>query len=176
MHRMLLLATCLIAAACANTGRQANDNSISDDYAELRDSTCYTVDLFDTFDVQPATADVPPQYAAFLGEWGYGAWNGEWCHDLLVLSVTPGGEVDLLAMHAPSLPLNQPATVFRRKAFVDINGTLRYAHGKERHVYRIDGPYLVGQRTGNVGEFQIAMTRKGVVPSPIAKPIRLASK
>lgn len=174
MHRTLLLATCLFVAACAVSNTDGNKKTISDDYAELRDNTCYTVDLFDTFTVQPAAADVPPQFAAFLGEWGYGAWDGEWCHDLLILSVTSGGQVDLLAMHAPNDRLNQPATAFRRKAFIDINGTLRYTHGAERHVYRLDGPYMVGQRTGNVGEFQIAMTKKGTVPSPVARPVRLA--
>ncbi|MBY8975150.1 hypothetical protein KHP62_04980 [Rhodobacteraceae bacterium NNCM2] len=175
MQRTLLLSLCLLAAACAPLGKAKKEAGLSDNYAEVRDADCYTVDLFDKFEIQNPGPDVPANYAAFLGDWGRGAWNGKWCHDLLILRVDANGSVDMLDMHAPNESLNQPPTVFRRKGFIDLNGTLRFAYGKERRVYWIDRNYLVGTRTGNLGQFKIAMTRKDLVPSPVARPAKLAS-
>ncbi|MEM7178810.1 MAG: hypothetical protein AAGD47_04565 [Pseudomonadota bacterium] len=174
MRKIFLLAACLATAACA-PGVVKRQKAESKEYAELRDADCYTVDLFDEVDIEPPAPNVPENIRAFLGDWGYGAWNGTWCHDMLIYKVTPAGEVTLMDMHAPNFSLNQPPTVFRRTGYVDLNGTLRFAYGKERRVYRIDRQFLVGSRTGNLGEFRIAMTRKDIVPAPINRPLKLVS-
>ncbi|MEM7507581.1 MAG: hypothetical protein AAF415_12630 [Pseudomonadota bacterium] len=172
MGRIYVLAACLLALGCAPKTEKVKDQPR--DYSFFADSSCYTVDLFDRFEIQPASAEVPAEYRGFVGDWGNGAWNGNWCHDLKILSVSPTGEVDLLDMHAPKESIGAPATVFRRKAFINNEGELRFAYGAERHSYRLDGRHLVGKRTGIGGEWEIAMTRKDVVPVPRQRPERLA--
>ncbi|MEL6475863.1 MAG: hypothetical protein AAFR17_00940 [Pseudomonadota bacterium] len=170
MSRYLLLAACLAVLGCAKPPKKVEKPT---DYTTFLDSSCYTVDLFDRHDIIPASAEVPVAFRGYLGDWGNGAWDGQWCHDLRVLSVSPSGEVDLLDMHAPRYT-NSPATVFRRKAIIDGDGNLRFAYDKETHIYRLDGRFLVGKRIGDQGELEIAMTRKDVVPLPVARPERLA--
>ncbi|MEM0922797.1 MAG: hypothetical protein AAGF44_04370 [Pseudomonadota bacterium] len=170
MSRYLLLAACLTVLGCAPPPKKVEK---SKDYSAFLDSSCYTVDLFDRHEIVPASASVPQGFRGYLGDWGNGAWNGKWCHDLRVLSVSPSGEVDLLDMHAPKTATS-PATVFRRKAIIDRDGNLRFTYDKETHVYRLEGRFLVGKRIGDHGEFEIAMTRKDVVPLPVVRPERLA--
>ena len=170
MSRIAFLAVCLIAAGCAQKEKVAEKPK---DYTTFLNSDCYTVDLFDKHEIIPASAQVPAAFHGYLGDWGNGAWNGSWCHDLRVLNVTPTGEVDLLDMHAPRT-VDSPATVFRRKGIIDNDGNLRFAYGKEVHIYRLDGRFLVGKRVGDQGSLDIAMTRKDVVPFPVARPTELA--
>lgn len=174
MKRAVGILACLACLGCAQKPEKVAKPV--KDYTQFIDSSCYTVDLFDRFEVQPASAKVPEQYRGYLGDWGNGAWNGNWCHDLMVLSVSPTGVVDLLSMHAPKEALGHPATVFRRKGVIDQNGELRFAYGKETHIYRLDGKLLVGKRAGAFGEWEIAMTRKDFVPLPPIRPERLALK
>ncbi|MEM9043131.1 MAG: hypothetical protein AAGC81_00440 [Pseudomonadota bacterium] len=171
MKRLLIAALCVVAAACGPDKQAAAPAPEAlPTYASLRDSSCYTVDLFDPVTIKTPGPEVPAQYHGFLGEWGGGAWNGKWCHDLVIYEVRANGEVELLSMHAPNFDINHPPTVFKRKAVIDINNTLRMAAGFDRMVYNLDRQFLVGKRTGRSGEYEIALTRKNGSPIPIARP------
>ena len=175
MKRFLIATLCVVVAAC-DSGNQATAPAPEGlpTYASLRNSDCYTVDLFDPVEIKTPAANVPPQFAAFLGEWGGGAWNGKWCHDLVIYDVKANGEVELLSMHAPNFDINHPPTVFKRKAVIDVNNTLRMVAGDDRMVYNIDRQFLVGTRSGKSGSYEIALTRKGASPFPVARPTQLA--
>jgi hypothetical protein len=137
-------------------------------------SDCYTVDLFTKVKIEKPADDVPEAYRQFLGNWGAGAWNDIWCHDLLVAKVHADGRVDLVEMLAPHAAWNYPATAFNRTARIDGQGNLRFAYGTERLSYRIENGKLVGERSGTYGDLRIVMVRRGVPPIPTPKPIRLA--
>ncbi|WP_285670052.1 hypothetical protein [Paralimibaculum aggregatum] len=141
------------------------------DTISLREPGCYTVDLFREVKIN-RTKGLPKKYAAFLGEWGNGVWNGKWCHDLLIHTVTADGTVELLDMHAPSEHYRQPASIFKRKGQIRDDGVLYFAHGLTTRQYKIgkDG-FLYGYAEGQPwGDARIVMSRKGVVPLPRARP------
>ncbi|MEM9737342.1 MAG: hypothetical protein AAF908_12180, partial [Pseudomonadota bacterium] len=173
MTRKLAALLCLAALGCTHAPEKAKGPT-EPDYTSFVNADCYTVDLFDRFELVPPGQSVPAEWRGYVGEWGNGAWNGKWCHDLTILSVSADGEVDLLDMHAPQYDRNISASVYRRKGFIDRNGHLRFTYLGETHVYRLDGRYLVGERQGDIGQYRIAMTRKDVVPLPSTKPERLA--
>lgn len=176
MKKAGLLLACVACVACAHKPEKTEVKPVAD-YSQYTDSSCYTVDLFDEWKIAPPAADVPDRYKGYLGDWGNGAWNGNWCHDLRVLKVTADGRVDVLDMHAPDANLKYPATVFRRKGIIDKDGNLRFSYGRETHVYRLDGRFLVGKREGKLGQYKIALTRKDVVPLPPTRPVvQLAQK
>jgi len=136
---------------------------------------CYTVDLFKPVPVETPTPEVPPEYAAFLGRWGNGWWNGSWCHDLLIHAVHADGRAELLDMHAPSEKYAQPASIFKRTGRIREDGTLYFAHGLTRRRYVIENGVMRGLREdGAHGRLEIVMTRKGVVPLPRPRPVRIA--
>ncbi|MEM9099296.1 MAG: hypothetical protein AAGC79_12320 [Pseudomonadota bacterium] len=171
MKRLLISALCVVLAACGPEKKAAAPAPEAlPTYANLRDSDCYTVDLFDPVQIKAPGSDVPVQYHGFLGEWGGGAWNGKWCHDLVIYEVRANGEVELLSMHAPNFEIGYPPTVFKRTAVIDINNTLRLVAGDDRMVYNLDRQFLVGKRTGKRGDYQIALTRKGSAPFPVFRP------
>ena len=136
---------------------------------------CYTVDLFQEVPVNTPAPGVPAEHAAFLGRWGNGVWNGSWCHDLLVHTVHADGRVELLDMHAPSEKYAAPASIFKRTGRIGEDGTLRFSHGLTTRRYAIRDSALYGVREdGAHGRLEIVMTRKGVVPLPRPRPIRVA--
>lgn len=137
-------------------------------------SDCYTVDLFTPEKVRKPAKDVPEEYRKFLGRWTGGAWNNVWCHDLLVYDVHADGRADLVEMHAPYEPWNQPATAFNRVARIDKDGNLRFSQGVERTTYRIENGYLVGTRAGLYGNLKITLYQGQRPPIPKPKPMRLA--
>lgn len=135
---------------------------------------CYTVDLFTPEKVRKPEKDVPEKYKAYLGRWGGGAWNDVWCHNLLVYKVHKDGQAELVEMHAPYEPFNQPATAFNRIGRIGDDGVLRFTQGLERTAYKIDGGYLFGTRGGVYGNLEIVLRQKGMPPIPRRKPVRLA--
>ena len=135
---------------------------------------CYTVDLFTPEKVRKPKADVPAEYRAFLGRWSGGAWNNVWCHDLLVYDVHKDGTVDLVEMHAPYEPWNQPATAFNRKGRIDGNGILRFSQGVETTAYRLENGFVVGTRSGLYGDLVITLFQGARPPVPQPKPVKLA--
>ncbi|MEM8790925.1 MAG: hypothetical protein AAGE80_04860 [Pseudomonadota bacterium] len=172
MKRLLIAALCVVATACGSDNRQAAPQpEVLPTYASLRNSDCYTVDLFDPVKYSPPGPEVPAQYQAFYGAWVGGAWNGKWCHDLIVYEIKPNGEVKVLSMHAPNSSIDHPPTVFKRRAVIDINNTLRFTNGANRHVYQLDRHFLVGKRTGPAGDYTIALTRENDSPLPVARPV-----
>jgi hypothetical protein len=146
-----------LTAACATreTAQQP------DPFLTTRDDSCYTVDLFSPAPVVAPGAEVPEKWRAFSGRWGGGAWEGEWCHDLHVLSIAPDGEVVLIETHAPHYAWGKPATAFRRKARIDSDGRLRMAYGRTEVEYWYEGGLLFGLRDEGAGAQRIALTRRG---------------
>ena len=133
---------------------------------------CYTVVLFDEYEIKPPAEGVPPEYARFLGKWERGAWNGQWCHDLLVTEVTPTGKVNLVDMHAPYEPFGAPASAFQRVGRIDKDGNLRLRYGTESVTYRYEDGRLVGERQGIYGTMIAVLRSEGdvPVPLPLARP------
>jgi len=133
--------------------------------------------LFTKVKVEKPADGIPEAHQQFLGNWGAGAWDDIWCHDLLISKVDAGGRVELVDMHAPYVPWNYPATAYRRVGRIDEDGNLRFAYGTERRTYRIENGNLIGERSGTFGNLQIVMRRRGAPPVPIPAPdsARLAS-
>ena len=171
MRNFLLVAACVFVSGCLAIQTQVTPQVAP--VANAVNSDCYTVDLFTNGTVEKPAADVPEAYRQFLGEWGGGAWNDFWCHDLLVIKVHADGQVDLVEMLAPHKPWNYPATAFRRKARIDTDGNLRFVYGTERLSYRIESGKLVGSRSGLYGNLEIVLVRRGVPPIPTPNPLRL---
>ncbi|MEM6974224.1 MAG: hypothetical protein AAF577_15605 [Pseudomonadota bacterium] len=148
---------------------------------DLTRSDCYTVTLFDGFDIKPPPEGTPVAHAAFLGEWRFGAWDGKWCHDLLVTEILDDGTVILMDKHAPYVPWGQPATAFERKGRIDQNGVLRFRHGTTQRSYRLDADSgrLVGMREDVNGALTAELRRSGVslvAPVPPTRADALARR
>ncbi|MEL6769140.1 MAG: hypothetical protein AAFP17_18320 [Pseudomonadota bacterium] len=166
----VLLAGCLGAekpVESAKAPERPIDRTVSD---------CYTVVLFDDVEVKKPADDVPFTYAAFLGEWTNGAWDGKWCHDLLIYEVSADGRVEMMDMHAPYEPWNQPASAFRRVGRIDKDGVLRFAHGTTQRSYQIVNGRLEGRRSGGAsGEYVAQLKRPWDVPVPRPRPVGIAA-
>lgn len=165
----------------AQTGAQSRALPVD----EVVANNCYTVDLFTKVKVQKPGADVPIAFQEFLGEWGGGAWNGVWCHGLLVSKVYADGRADLIDMHAPYEPWAQPATAFRRVGRIDDDGVLRFSYGTTRLSYRIENGRMYGTNNGLRGNLKVTLVRRGkspvrnlarrvVSPIPAPNPVRLS--
>jgi len=167
MRSVLLVGMCVVLSGCLGFGRE--EKAEAPPPTPVVTSDCYTVDLFTKAKVQKASADVPNDYSQFLGEWGGGAWNDVWCHDLLVTKVYPDGRADLFEMHAPYEPWGQPATAFKRTARIDKDGNLRFAYGTETLTYRIVNGKLEGKRSGTMGNLTVSLVQRGVPPIPVPR-------
>ncbi len=136
---------------------------------------CYTVDLFDPYTIENPGPDVPEETSAFLGVWKNGSWGGKWCHDLYITKAFPDGSVELLDAYGPYRDAGIEATVFKRQGRVK-DGVLTFNSQNRSPVeYRIVGDYLVGERRGTLGTFEITMSREdkiAEVPLPPRKPVR----
>ena len=173
MRQLTMAGLALLASACAKTpGDVARAPEPAD--VSLTEPGCYTVDLFKPVPINDPAPGVPPEYAAFLGEWGNGVWNGSWCHDMLIHTVHADGRAELLDMHAPTEVYGAPASIFKRIGQIGEDGTLRFSHDVTTRSYRIVDGRLHGLRDGGFGRLEIVMTRKGVVPEPRPRPVRLA--
>lgn len=170
MRSVLLVGMCVVLSGCLGFGRQ--EKAEAPPPPPVVTSDCYTVDLFTKAKVEKASAEVPNAYSQFLGEWGGGAWNDVWCHDLLVTKVYPDGRADLFEMHAPYEPWSQPATAFRRTARIDKDGNLRFAYGTETLSYRIVNGRLEGRRSGTLGNLTVSLVQRGVPPIPVPRASR----
>ncbi|MEM6944285.1 MAG: hypothetical protein AAF565_11105, partial [Pseudomonadota bacterium] len=152
LGRLTFLAgSCLLLAGCLGSGKKVVEAEPEQPF-DRTVSDCYTVVLFDEFEIKAPADEVPPEFAAFVGEWTNGAWEGKWCHDITIFEVTADGRVDLMDMHAPYEPWGQPASAFRRTGRIDKDGVLRFAHGTTRRSYRIVNGRLEGTRSGGSGE------------------------
>ena len=171
MRIYLLVTACVIVSGCV--GPQAQDASQTASDETNVNSDCYTVDLFTETKIEKPASDVPEAHRQFLGDWGGGAWNDFWCHDLRVTKVHSDGQVDLVEMLAPHEPWNYPATAFRRTGRIDSNGNLRFAYGTERLSYHIENGKLIGDRSGLYGNLHIKLVRSGEPPVPAPNPLRL---
>ena len=134
---------------------------------------CYTVDLFDPYNIEYPEAGVPKESSAFLGVWKQGAWNGSWCHDLYVTKVYADGRVDVIDAYAPGG--NNDATVFKRTGRIE-NGVLKFKSiGSAEVSYTVNGNFLIGKRLDKFGRSEITLNRDiglALVPVPPVKPVR----
>lgn len=172
MRILLLVTACVLVSGCMGNKKQVQV-AAPQPIETIVNSDCYTVDLFTDAKIQTPDDDVPEPYRRFLGEWGGGAWDDIWCHDLRVTDVHADGRVELVDMHAPHEEWNYPATAFSRTARIDGDGNLRFAYGTERHSYRIENGKLVGHRSGAYGNLRIELKLLGQPPIPTPKPVRM---
>lgn len=145
-------------AACApkpKVTRTAFDKTVKED--------CYTVDLFTPAVIEAPQTNVPQPWQDFSGHWGGGAWEGVWCHDLYVLSISPGGEVDLIEAHAPYEPWGKVATAFRRKATLTADSRLRLFYRGVRVEYWVENGRLYGAQFEGGVERRVTLSRRGKV-------------
>lgn len=168
MKRYMAIFAVLAVAGCG--GKKPEAVAVVDAGDKLKPD-CYTVDLFDPFTVESPPAELADEASGFLGVWKNGAWNGDWCHDLYVTRVGADGQVEVLDAYGPLRASGLEATVFRRKGTLK-NGVLRFQSHGGMVEYRRNGEYLVGERKGVLGEFEIFMTREDGIKTD--EPIMLA--
>lgn len=155
MYRFFLTLGVIMLAGCAAKPKGPPEDLL----AKQLKPGCYTVDLFDPFDVIAPARDVPKNVSAFLGAWKDGAWDGRWCHELIVTKVFADGRVELLDLYGPLHDYGLQATVFRRKGTI-IDGKLQVGTiGHSTATYERVGKYLVGRRTGRIGTYEITMAK-----------------
>jgi hypothetical protein len=171
MKRLAAVFGLLGIAGCA-AEKQAE---VEVDISKRLSPGCYTVDLFDPYTIEYPGPDVPEDASAFLGVWKNGAWGGHWCHDLYIMRAFADGSVELLDAYGPFHRVGIDATVFKRKGRVK-DGVLSFNSQQGSRVeYRIVGDYLVGERKGSLGTFEITMSREerlAQIPLPPKKPLR----
>ncbi|MEL6264526.1 MAG: hypothetical protein AAFR52_02600 [Pseudomonadota bacterium] len=175
MRWIVFVAAAAALAACSLTNEKPPVTAAPEVEPDLTRSDCYTVVLYDGFDIAPAPAQIAPEHAAFLGEWRFGAWDGEWCHDLIVTEIAADGQVTLMDLHAPHEPWGQPASAFKRTARIDPEGVLRFRHGVTNRAYRLDPRgRLVAERTFGNTVYTAELRRPGP-PLPRPRPEGLAA-
>jgi hypothetical protein len=161
MNRLAAAIGLLAIAGCASEERQAN---VEADIGKRLSPGCYTVDLFDPYTIERPGPGVPEDARAFLGVWKNGAWGGHWCHDLYITRAFADGSVELLDAYGPYREVGIEATVFKRKGQVE-DGVLTFRSQHKSPVrYRVVGDYLVGERRGKLGTFEITMSREEGLP------------
>ena len=166
MRILLLLTGCVLVSGCSLFQKSKVTPPVQPVQEVVADD-CYTVDLFTKITVEQPEDGVPVANQQFLGEWGGGAWNDVWCHGLLVTKIYADGRVELVDMHAPYAPWNQPATAFRRVGRVDEDGNLRFAYGTVRRSYRIENGKLIGTNNGQFGNLHVELARFETQPNPV---------
>lgn len=124
------------------------------------DAGCYTVDLFTPSAVTTPTSDVPTEWHGYLGKWGGGAWEGKWCHDLYVLSISAEGQVDVISAHAPFPEWGLEATAFRRQGFIDEDGRMTVRYKDIVVEYRLEKGNLLGDRVQNKAKMRIKLSQQ----------------
>jgi len=160
MRHFPAVAAALILSGCGGSDRAPAP--LADPFAQTRDSSCYTVDLFTEVRINRPSDDVPEDWRGFSGRWGGGKWAGEWCHDLYVLDIQPDGRVRLIETYAPYEPWGKRAAAFTRTARIDPDGRLRLRYGRTRMEYWLKDGELRGVRDEGGGELLIAMERRSV--------------
>lgn len=170
MQKTIAVLAVLLAVGCTAEKRA----KVEVDLRKNLSPGCYTVDLFDPYEIQYPGPEVPTEHAQFLGVWQNGAWGGTWCHDLYITKVFPDGRVELLDAHGPD-GAGYEATVFKRTGQIQ-DGVLTFTSvGSVPVSYRLVGEFLVGERRSTIGSVEITMSRTdgiALVPVPPEKPVR----
>jgi len=166
LRQALMLATGLLLLGCAEKPKEV----VQKEPEITTRPDCYTVVLFDKHPIVPPVEGVPAEYARFLGQWKQGAWNGEWCHDLLITEVMKDGQVRMVDMHAPYEPWGQPASAFQRIGRIDKDGNLNVRYGTESVRYRVEKGQLVAHRSGVHGDLVAVLQQEGYTPLPPMRP------
>lgn len=171
MQKFLALAALVIVSACVEKKPEPPKKSLAENLV----SDCYTVDLFDPFQIEYPDGSVPADSRAFLGVWKQGAWNGNWCHDLYVTKVHADGRVEVLDAHAPDLKGGNDATVFKRTGRIEDGVLTLVSLGSAQVKYRVEGDFLLGERIDAFGKSEIVLGREvglAQVPIPPIKPVQ----
>lgn len=155
---MGLLALGLVLAGCAPKRVATGPTP----YDVTADPGCYTVDLFTPSTVTTPTSDVPSEWHGYLGKWGGGAWEGKWCHDLYVLSISPDGKVDVISAHAPFPEWGREATAFRRQGFIGKDGRMTVRFKDVVVEYRLKNGSLLGDRVQNKAKMRIKLSQQNL--------------
>lgn len=165
MKHVIILGAALLAGACSFGPKEAPPPA--------RSGPCYTVDLFDKYRIKKPGAGVNAEMAALLGEWGNGAWDGEWCHDLYVLEVRKDGVAKVIETFGPSQNWGRRAAAFRRTGSVSRDGVLTLTAGNVVSKYRVRNGQLHGERREGrqAKPFRIVLNHDGVY-SPIRERLR----
>ncbi len=169
---VVIATTGILLGACAEQAVKKAESDLS----KLLSPGCYTVDLFDPYEIEHPGPDVPVEMHGFLGVWKNGAWNGAWCHDLYVTKVYADGSVDVLDAYGPFAAARREATVFKRKGRIK-DGVMTLNHGRAAVNYRLVDAYLVGKRRDSFGTYEITMSREQglpATPAPLPRPVKLA--
>jgi hypothetical protein len=156
---ILAVGVAALTLGCAGDGARKPQ---ADPFAETRDSSCYTVDLFTRARIIEPASDVPAQWRGYLGRWGGGKWGGAWCHDLYVTEISADGRVRLIETYGPYDPWGRRAAAFTRTARIDSDGRLRLSYGRTRMEYWLQDGELRGVRDESRGRLLIAMERRSV--------------
>lgn len=168
-----LAAVSLVLAGCAQKPEEVAEAPPP----ELTRDDCYTVVLFDDVDIVQPGPEVPAEYHGFVGAWQKGAWDGKWCHDVLISEVRADGSVELFEMHAPYVEWGQPASAFKRRARIDENGNMRFRYGTETISYTLVDGSLHARRSGRFGDLAAVLVNGDSVARDAAGvPIGLDEK
>ncbi len=132
--------------------------SLPVDAARFQKEDCYTVDLFKEVVVE-ADPSLPEAYARYVGFWAGGNWNGDWCHDMIVTKVLPDGTAFLVDMHGPHETYGI-ASIFKRKARIHEDGSLRFAHDLDRRRYDFVDGKLYGVRESTERKLEVVLAQK----------------
>lgn len=172
MRKLLAIVAVLAVAGCVKPEKRA---ALEVDLSKRLSPGCYTVDLFDPYQIEYPAANVPKEVRQFLGVWKNGAWGGRTCHDLYITQAFPDGRVTVIDAYGPDSNSGRDATVFTRTGIVS-NGVLTFQSiGSAPVNYRMVGEFLVGERLDAFGKFEITMSREEAlaeVPIPPVKPAR----
>lgn len=119
---------------------------------------CYTVDPYKPIRIAKPDPKAPAKSAAYLGQWGGGAWNGTVCHDLWVMEVGADGHVLMFDAHGPGF--RNDATGFLRRGEITPDGRIRVRKGGAMVTYWIEDGMLHGERVSGAHRDQIIMAKK----------------
>lgn len=166
----IIVVACLAASCSLFGGGKPKPVPITAE--QTANDKCYTVDLFGDHRVKAPGSDVPEAMRVFSGEWGGGAWGGEWCHDLYVLRIEPNGDARVVETFGPSQRLGRRAAAFQRRAKISPNGELTVSYGMTRNSYRVRDGKLYGERREGTAAPMEIMLRKGAIYSPVKERLR----
>ncbi|SDX42496.1 hypothetical protein SAMN05444336_10566 [Albimonas donghaensis] len=132
--------------------------SASFDRDALMIADCYTVDPYKPIRIAKPAPGAPGNAAAYLGQWGGGAWDGRVCHDLWVMEVSADGKVLMFDAHGPGY--RQDATGFLRRGEITPDGRIRVRKGGAMVTYWIEDGVLYGERLSGQQLHRIMMRKK----------------
>ncbi len=116
--------------------------------------------LPDDVNIRTPAADVPEKYTGFSGRWGPGKWDGELCHVLVVETIDPEGEAEVIYSWGTSKRWNIKAGWIRNTGrIVGSKLKMKQPYNEDRVNYWLDGDILYGRYYGREA-YNIELMRK----------------